>query len=224
MSRNLICVVTFMAVLGLFGVAADAQNQIRNWEFDEPLDTTGATGHWWMWETQNFTGLSVVEGAGLSGRNALKVDINEGAPSPLQVIQSFLTLEQGTTYVISFMAKADAPRTVTVLLQGRTLYNWQVFWMQADIELTTEPQTFTFEYTHGRHGGWNGRLQFRHRLVFRPWRRRHRCLLRQNLAGDGASAVTEPYDRPRSKAGRWGHGCVGWHVPELDAGGVRPYT
>jgi len=148
MSRNLICVVTFMAVLGLFGVAAEAQNQIRNWEFDEPLDTTGATGHWWMWEEQNFTGLSVVEGEGLSGRNALKVDINEGGAGSLQVIQSFLTLEQGTTYTISFMAKADAPRTVTVLLQGRTLHNWQVFWVQGGIELTTEPQTFTFEYTH----------------------------------------------------------------------------
>jgi hypothetical protein len=46
------------------------------------------------------------------------------------------------------MAKADAPRTVSVKLQGRTLYNWDVFWRQDGIELTTEPQVYTFEYTH----------------------------------------------------------------------------
>ncbi len=148
MSRNLVCAVTFMAVLGLFAVGADAQNQIRNWEFDEPLDTATASGHWWMWQAENFTGLSVVEGEGLSGRYAMKVDISEGASGPLQVIQSLLRLEQGTTYVISFTAKAEAPRTIGVRLQGRTLYNWQTFWQQTDIELTTEPQTFTFEYTH----------------------------------------------------------------------------
>jgi hypothetical protein len=103
---------------------------------------------WWLWEAANFTGLSVVKGAGLSGDNALQVAIPPGASGSLQVYQSFLKLEQGVTYTISFMAKADAPRTVTVRLMGRTLYNWQTFWTQTGIQLTTEPQTFTFEYEH----------------------------------------------------------------------------
>ncbi|HUT46180.1 MAG TPA: PA14 domain-containing protein, partial [Sedimentisphaerales bacterium] len=142
----LVCTVL---VLGLWlpGTVADAQNQIRNWEFDEPL-VIGVDGHWWMWESVNFTGLSVVQGAALSGENALQVAMPDGASGSLQVYQSFMKLEQGVTYTISFMARADAPRTITVRLQARTLYNWQTFWSQAGIELTTEPQTFTFQYEH----------------------------------------------------------------------------
>ncbi len=147
MQRKLVHALAAVAMFGLAVPAGHAQNQIRNWEFDEPL-VIGAGNHWFLWQTANFTDLSIVEDAGLSGRYAMKVDIAPGAASPLQVIQSHLKLEQGVTYTISFMAKADAPRTVTVRLQGRTLYNWQVFWVQGNIQLTTPPQTFTFEYTH----------------------------------------------------------------------------
>ena len=35
---QLLCTVL---VVGLFGAVADAQNQIRNWEFDEPFVTGG---------------------------------------------------------------------------------------------------------------------------------------------------------------------------------------
>ena len=142
----LVCTVLVLG-LWLSGTIADAQNQIRNWEFDEPL-VVGVDGHWWMWEEANFTGLSIVQDAALSGDNAMQVAMPDGASGSLQVYHSFLELEQGVTYTISFMARADAPRTITVRLMGRTLYNWQTFWTEAGIELTTEPQTFTFEYEH----------------------------------------------------------------------------
>jgi hypothetical protein len=150
--RKISLVITVL-VLGLLlsGTVAHAQNQIRNWEFDEPFVTGGGgdvNTNWWLWESVNFTGLSVVQGAALSGENALQVAIPPGAAGSLQVYQSFLKLEQGVTYTISFMARADAPRTVTVRLMGRTLYNWQTFWTQTDIELTTEPQTYTYQYEH----------------------------------------------------------------------------
>ena len=151
MCRELICLVFFVLVLGLSGMPANAQNQIRNWEFDEPFVTGGGGNldtQWWLWEAANFTGLSVVHGAALSGENALQVAIPPGASGSLQVYQSFLKLEQGVTYTISFMARADAPRTITVRLMGRTLYNWQTFWTQTGIQLTTEPQTYTFAYEH----------------------------------------------------------------------------
>jgi hypothetical protein len=146
--RRIYLVCTFL-VLGLWlsGTVAVAQNQIRNWEFDEPL-VVGVDGHWWMWESANFTGLSIVQGAALSGENAMQVAIPDGAAGSLQVYHSFLELEQGVTYTISFMARADAPRTITVRLMGRTLYNWQTFWSQSEIQLTAEPQTYTFEYQH----------------------------------------------------------------------------
>jgi len=140
-----------LLVVGLFGTAADAQNQIRNWEFDEPFVTGGGgdiNTNWWLWESANFTGLSVVQGAALSGENAMHVAIPPGASGSLQVYQSFMKLEQGVTYTISFMARADAPRTITVRLQGRSTNNWTTFWSQAGVQLTTEPQTFTYQYQH----------------------------------------------------------------------------
>ncbi len=153
MHRKLIYLVCTVLVLGLWlsGTVVNAQNQIRNWEFDEPFVTGGGgdvNTNWWLWESANFTGLSVVQGAALSGENALQVAMPPGATGSLQVYQSFLKLEQGVTYTISFMARADAPRTVTVMLMGRTLHNWQTFWTQAGIELTTEPQTYTYQYEH----------------------------------------------------------------------------
>ncbi len=167
---GLIYLVSFVLVLGLsLTNVTNAQNQIRNWEFDEPF-VTGSGGdvntQWWLWESGNFTGLSVVQEAGLSGDNAMKVEIPAGASDPLEVYQSFLKLEQGVTYTISFMAKADAPRTISVNLMGRTLYSWQTFWIESDIQLTTEPQVFTFEYTHtgatvGGTGNFNDDIDFR---------------------------------------------------------------
>jgi len=125
---------------------ADAQNQIPNWEFDQP--TGDLTTIWYLWTPENFNGLSIVQDAALSGENAMKVDIGTGSSDPLLVFRGFLKLEQGVTYTISFVAKADAPRTFNVQLQARTLYNWQVYWIESNLELTTEPQTFTFQYTH----------------------------------------------------------------------------
>jgi hypothetical protein len=132
-------------VVGLLVTTANAQNQIPNWEFDEPMNLTDI---WLLWQGEHFNGLSIVEGAGLSGRYAMKIDIGDGPLDPLQIFRAYLKLEQGVTYTISFMAKADAPRTVTVQLQARSLHSWQVYWQEANLQLTTEPQTFTFEYTH----------------------------------------------------------------------------
>jgi hypothetical protein len=145
-SIYLICTVSAL-LLCIAGTAANAQNQISNWEFDDPL-VIGTEGDWWMWESVNFTGLFIVHDAGLSGENALHVAMPDGASGSLQIYHSYLKLEQGVTYTISFMARADAPRTITVRLMGRTLYNWQTFWSQAGVQLTTEPQTFTYQYQH----------------------------------------------------------------------------
>jgi len=145
MSKKLFFLTSFVLLLSLaLQSLANAQNQIPNWEFDEPLNV-GTSGHWWLWQSENAV-LTVVQGAGLSGNNALKVDTSPGSLDPMQVISSYLKLEQGVTYVISFMAKADTERTVSVKLQGRTDNDWQVYWSQGGLQLTTEPQTFTFDH------------------------------------------------------------------------------
>ena len=168
MCRKLFLLTSFVLLLSLaLESPANAQNQFRNWEFDEPFVTGGGGNpdtQWWLWQSENAA-LSVVQGAGLSGNNALKVDTSPGSLDPMQLISSYLKLEQGATYVISFMAKADTERTVSVKLQGRTDNDWQVYWAQGGLQLTTEPQTYTFEYTHagptvGGTGNFNGDIDF----------------------------------------------------------------
>ena len=53
------------------------------------------------------------------------------------------TLTEGNSYVITFMAKADEPRLLQMNLESGSMSN-----VTAIFELTTEWQTFTFEYTH----------------------------------------------------------------------------
>src|SRR3974390_2422593 len=135
----------FILGVALAAVTARAQNQITNWEFDQQIAPTD--DRWFMWDGGNFTGLFIVENAGMSGRYAMKVDIGTGSFDPLQIFRSFLKLEQGKKYYISFLAKAVAPRPMTVGLQARSVHNWVMYW-QTDVQLTTQVQTFTFEYTH----------------------------------------------------------------------------
>ena len=52
-------------------------------------------------------------------------------------------LNQGETYLFTFMAKADEPRLLQMNLEGTGMTT-----VSAIFELTTDWQTFTFEYTH----------------------------------------------------------------------------
>ena len=134
----------FVAALGMAGAITHADNQLRNWEFDEPL----AADNWWLWETTDFERVEPVPDTTMSGDMSLRIVIPDGAAGSLQLIQSYLELVQGETYYISFMARADAPRTISSMLLGRTTHNWAQYWLAPSIELTTQVQTFTFEYTH----------------------------------------------------------------------------
>ncbi len=152
--------VAFGLIVGM-GAAAQGANQIRNWEFDEPL----AGDNWWLWETTDFERVEPVPDTTMSGDMSLRVVIPDGAAGSLQLIQSYLELVQGQTYYISFMARADAPRSISVMLLGRTTHNWAQFWRALDIQLTTEVQTFSFEYAHtgatvGGTGNFNDDIDF----------------------------------------------------------------
>jgi hypothetical protein len=114
-------------------------NQIINGEFD------AGTTLWQRYGDDAYT-IEVVQGAGLSGPNALKIDIfDAAAQESITVAQAGLVLKQGTTYQIGFLAKADADRQMRLLLRqaGTGVDAWH-HWTN----LTTLPQTFSFEYTH----------------------------------------------------------------------------
>jgi RHS repeat-associated protein/uncharacterized delta-60 repeat protein len=123
-------------------------NPVRNNEFDE------GNSHWILFDwsgPNNSNGgnvFSIVQGAGLSGNNAAHVDIvntnNAGWTIGLRNDFDF-ELEQGRTYEISFMAKAESNRPIDVAIRGDNLGG--TYWSQT-VNLTTAPQTFgPFLYT-----------------------------------------------------------------------------
>jgi len=63
--------------------------------------------------------VEVVQDAGLSGRNAVMIDItNASSVSSIGIAQSGLIVESGVSYHIGFIAKAEQDREMVVLLQA----------------------------------------------------------------------------------------------------------
>src|SRR5690606_35150310 len=125
--------------------AGTATNQ--NGEFDDGM--SGWVVYDWTGPNQGNGGneFSVVQGAGLSGDNALHVDIvNDNAEGwTLQLRQALnFRLEVGRTYEISFMAKAESARQINPLLNASPSNT--NYWT-GTANLTTSPQTFIYKYT-----------------------------------------------------------------------------
>jgi len=149
MYKTMICLVFFFVAFGFFGTIASGQeNQIVNDEFDDDLNG-------WRYYGADGFNLEVVQDADLSGNNAIMIDISDAsAGTAIGLAQGGhngenLELLQDQTYPIGFMAKAEQDREMVVLFQ---VYNpeipqWRTFW-EVTVQLTTEPQSFSFEYLH----------------------------------------------------------------------------
>ncbi len=113
-----------------------------NPEFDNGLDS------WGLYGGAGFTA-SVVSGARLSGPNAALLDVTDASVTSIGIAQGGLSFEKGKTYPVGLTARADKEREMVILIQ---LYKPEVpTWIDIVLEtvaLTTEPQTFVFEYTH----------------------------------------------------------------------------
>ncbi|GAA3240893.1 carbohydrate binding domain-containing protein [Dactylosporangium siamense] len=115
-------------------------NLISNGEFDN-----GTTG-WWTWFDTAAAGTIGVSAAGLSGANALKLDLSNGASYDWQAqVGQTLPVTAGTQYTLSFRGRADAARSVGVLVQQEgapyTAY------LSGTASLGTSGQTYTFQFT-----------------------------------------------------------------------------
>ncbi|MEN1785144.1 MAG: carbohydrate binding domain-containing protein [Bacteroidota bacterium] len=106
-----------------------------NPEFDN------GTSGWSTWGNGN---LSVVNNAGMSGSNAGSVNISNGGSNLWDVGLSTggMSLTSGVTYTISFMAKAQSNKTITVdLFDGS---NWKKGYYPT---IGTGVNTYSFTYT-----------------------------------------------------------------------------
>jgi len=147
MCRKLNFLVSFLLVFGLSGSVAQGQeNQIINGELDDGLESWGI--YTYQNTTEGFT-VEVVEGAGISGRNAAMFDItNSPALASIGIAQSGMVIEPGVTYPIGFTAKAEQDRGLVVLLQANiNNASWPTY-LTETVELTTTPQNYVIEYTH----------------------------------------------------------------------------
>jgi len=144
MSRNVICLISFVLVFVLSGSISQAQeNQIANGEFDDDLNAWGSYG------AAGFT-MEVVQSGALSGNNAVLIDITDAASATsIGISQTIPRLVQGQTYPFGFMAKSDQEREMVVLMQ---LYKpegpqWIDIFLER-VQLTPETQEYFLEYTH----------------------------------------------------------------------------
>ena len=144
MSKTAIGLVSFVVAFGLCGsIASGQQNQIVNGEFDDGLNSWGTYG------AAGFN-LEVVQGAALSGNNAIMIDVlDASAATAIGFAQGGLGLVQDQTYPIGFTAKAEQDREMVVLFQlyKPEIPQWLTLW-ETKVQLTTSPQSFNFEYLH----------------------------------------------------------------------------
>jgi len=144
MNKAFICLFSLVLLAGTATIARGQENQIVNGEFDNGLDSWGQYG------TAGYT-VSVVSGARLSGPNAALMDVTDPSASvtSIGIAQDGLKFEKGKTYPVGVTAKADKEREMVILIQ---LYKPEVpTWVDIVMEhvsLTTEAQTFVFQYTH----------------------------------------------------------------------------
>ena len=128
------------ALMLICSTCSGIENQIVNGEFDAGIEP------WQRSDGDGYT-IDVVQGAGLSGLNALKIDISDvNAQESIAITHGGFAFEQGATYHIGFTAKADADRQIGLLLEYNNV--WAYTWHKW-IDLTTSPQIFTFEFING---------------------------------------------------------------------------
>ncbi len=142
MGKKLTCFAICVLIFGWAACAWGQENQILNPEFDNELTSWGRYG------TSGYT-VEVVQDVKLSGKNAAVLDITDaGAGTAIGIAQGGLLLEPDVTYPIVFTAMAEQPREMVVLLQTNLNNTSWPTQLNQKVELTTEPQTFTLEYTH----------------------------------------------------------------------------
>ncbi len=169
------------SALMLLGSACPAlENQIINGEFDAGIEP------WQRSEGDGFT-IEVVQGAGLSGLSALKIDISDvNAQESIMIFQGSFTLDPGAKCHIGFTAKADADRQIGLLLEYNNV--WAYTWHKW-IDLTASPQTFTFEFINGHSPTDTIVLYF---ILKHPWFPLHNEDENIDVHIDGVYVVQEP--------------------------------
>ncbi|MBQ7882329.1 MAG: carbohydrate binding domain-containing protein [Treponema sp.] len=129
-------------------------NYIKNGDFSETESLT---------DTENWSFLTAQGGkaqATIQNNSILITTEKSGiADYSVQLVQPNLPIEQGATYKLKFDAVAKQPRTMIVDISAPN-NNWIRYLNDTKINLTTNTQSFTFDFTMKDKSDENGRLEF----------------------------------------------------------------
>ncbi|MEM1119531.1 MAG: choice-of-anchor W domain-containing protein, partial [Bacteroidota bacterium] len=121
----------------------DCNNLLTNEEFDDN------TNSWWQWsQNGNSANFTIDNGSQLSGNKAAKIgniNIGNGTDWHVQLGQSGKSITAGKEYTLSFEAKAQGPRSMTVIVQEGNP-TWATIHAE-QIALTTDGTTYSYAFT-----------------------------------------------------------------------------
>ncbi len=134
--------------------ADETGNFVYNADFSEAEDLS---------DDVNWKFLLFSEGEGsaeIKDNEIVITSTSEGTEEySVQLVQPQMPMEKGSSYRFSFEAYAEEPRTMITDISAPDV-DWQRYLIDRKIDLTTEYQTFTFEFKMSKASDDNGRIEF----------------------------------------------------------------
>ena len=132
-------------------------NLLANDDFTNAESMKDGSG--WEFLTANG-GVGSAQVVAVNGNNALKITTEDAGTVDysIQIVQGPIALKQGNKYKVSFDAWADEARTMKALISAPDL-NYIRYWGDQTVNLTTEKQTFTYEFDMTEAGDANSRFE-----------------------------------------------------------------
>ena len=138
----------------VFREADETGNFVYNADFSEAEDLS---------DDVNWKFLLFSEGEGsaeIKDNEIVITSTSEGTEEySVQLVQPQMPMEKGSSYRFSFEAYAEEPRTMITDISAPDV-DWQRYLIDRKIDLTTEYQTFTFEFKMSKASDDNGRIEF----------------------------------------------------------------
>ena len=137
------------------------QTHLKNGDFSKADDLSGKGDSTWKFETQQGGegNAAIVDDEKLT--KAVKISTTEAGTEDysIQFVQPNVPVKQGGTYKVTFDAYAASERTMKVGVSAPD-YNYARYMQDTVVNLTTEKQTYTYEFTVKDHDDANARLEF----------------------------------------------------------------
>ena len=134
---------------------------LKNGDFSKADDLSGKGDSTWKFETQQGGqgNAAIVDDEKLT--KAVKISTTEAGTEDysIQFVQPNVPVKQGGTYKVTFDAYAASERTMKVGVSAPD-YNYARYMQDTLVNLTTDKQTYTYDFTVKDHDDANARLEF----------------------------------------------------------------